>query len=528
MSLGVSDLFTAAAQRHQSGRLAEAETLYRQLLELDPSHVEGLHNLGVLAQQTSRYGLAEDLIGRAIALNDEIAQLHLSLAKALRSQGKLDGAVSSIRRAIALQPELAQAHCELSVVLILLGRSEGARASVKRAIELGPDRAESWIQLGDVHQTFGEMDMARAAFLRALELDPRSAVAVHLLSELLSPDKASAENQAVREHVSRLARSLGQIRPAVRDRALFAMSKVLEDQGDYDGAFAAMARANTLVRARLSFDIAKEERRLEAVARVFDKPLLERLKDSGCDSDRPIFIVGMPRSGTTLVEQIISAHPQVFGAGELLNLPQAIAPRGGGSAYPGWARAMRGDDGLALAQAYLASLPPPPSGEVRVTDKMFANFEHLGLIHLFLPNARIIHCRRDPRDACLSCFAARFSQGQSFTFNLIELGRYWRAYDRLMAHWRAVLPPGRMLEVPYEDVVGDVDTWARRLIAHCGLEWDDACLRFYESDRPVHTASLVQVRRPIYASSVGRWRRFAPHLAPLLKALGEPWANEDT
>jgi tetratricopeptide (TPR) repeat protein len=620
-------MFLAAAQRHQSGHLADAESLYRQVLELDPGHVEGLHNLGVLAQQTGRHGMAEDLIGKAIALNDRIAHFHQSLANTLRIQGKLDecasscqraialkpdfgyahytlaralsglgrldeaaacfrraialeptfadahchlGAIlmgqseldqaarcfrraielkpdladahmnlgimsrelgeldeaaSSIRRAIALQPAFAQAHCELGAVLNLQGQPEDGRASVNRALELGPDRADSWVQLGKVRQTLGEMDLARAAFLRALELDPRSGVAVHLLSGLLSLNEEAAGNHAAREHISRLAADVDQMRPAVRDLAMFAMSKLLEDQGDYDGAFALMAQANALVRARLSFDIAEAERRLEAVARVFDRPWLERLENSGCDSNRPIFIVGMPRSGTTLVEQIISAHPQVFGAGELPNLPRAIEASHGRSTYPGWARTMRIDDGLALAQAYLASLPPSPSGEVRVTDKMLRNFEHLGLIHLFLPNARIIHCRRDPRDVCLSCFAAGFHQGPRFTFDLVELGRFWRAYDRLMAHWRAVLPPGRMLEVPYEDVVEDVEAWARRLIAHCELGWDDACLRFYESGRPVHTASLVQVRQPIYASSVGRWRRFARHLGPLLGALGEPWTN---
>ena len=696
-SASVPDLFAAAIQRHQSGGLAEAEALYRQVLDLDPGHFGGLHNLGVLAQQTGRYAMAEDLIGRAIALNDRIAHFHQSLANTLRIQGKLDecaascqraialkpdyvsahynlalalsglgrpddavacfrraialepdfadahhnlalalkdagrlddaaasfrraialkpdlaeahfylGAIllgqdefdqaarcfrraielkpdladahhnlalasaavgrkdqaaesyrraialkpdfaaahmnlgvalrdlgeldeaaSSIRRAIALQPAFAQAHCQLSAILILQCRPEDARASANRAIELEPERAESWVHLGYVYLTLGEMDMARAAFLRALELDPLSGDAVFYLSGILSIGGQSAEDRAVREHGSRLAAELDHMPPARRVPALFAMSKLLEDRGDYDGAFAFMARANALARADLSFDIAEVERRLAAVARVFDRPLFERLKNSGCDSNRPIFIVGMPRSGSTLIEQIISAHPKVYGAGELLNLPRAMPARIGGSVYPSWVRTMRVADGQAVAQAYLASLPPATSAQVRITDKLVSNFEFLGLIHLFLPNARIIHCRRDPRDMCLSCFAARFGQGgQPFTFDLVELGRYWRAYDRLMAHWRSVLPPGRVLEVPYEEVVDNLEAWAPPLVAHCELDWDDACLRFHESKRAVHTASLAQVRRPIYATSVGRWGRFAPHLTPLLEALGEPWANE--
>jgi hypothetical protein len=186
---------------------------------------------------------------------------------------------------------------------------------------------------------------------------------------------------------------------------------------------------------------------------------------------------------------------------------------------------MTAGDCRLVGQAYLQSLPRAAPGERRITDKWLRNVEHLGLIHLCLPNARIIHCRRDPRDVGLSCFALRFSHGLEFAYDLAELGRYWRAYDQLMAHWRAVLPPGRVLEAPYEAVVEDTDGWARRLIAHCGLEWDEACLRFYESEREVRTASLAQVRRPIYASSVGRWRAFERHLGPLLEALGEPWAS---
>jgi hypothetical protein len=186
---------------------------------------------------------------------------------------------------------------------------------------------------------------------------------------------------------------------------------------------------------------------------------------------------------------------------------------------------MTAPDCRSIGQAYLNGLPPAGPGESRLTDKWLPNFERLGLIHLCLPNARIIHCRRDPRDVCLSCFSIRFSSGQEYAYDLAELGRYWRAYDRLMDHWRAVLPPGRMLEVPYEAVVGDMEAWARRLITHCGLPWDEVCLNFHESGRVVKTASAAQVRRPIYGDSVGRWRRFQSHLGPLLEALGEGGAG---
>jgi hypothetical protein len=286
-----------------------------------------------------------------------------------------------------------------------------------------------------------------------------------------------------------------------------------------------MAGANAIRRASLSFDVVAAEWRLDRIARTFDAPRLAALGGFGHPSDRPIFIVGMPRSGTTLVEQILSAHPQVHGAGEIPILPNWLAAsRGqGGAPYPDWGLTMTGADCANIGQIYLDALPAVPPPKTRITDKWVDNFEHLGLIHACLPNAVIIHCQRDPRDTCLSAFGIRFIEGQPYSYDLAELGRFWRAYDRLMAHWRAVLPPGRMLEAPYEAVVEDVEGWARRLIAHCGLEWDDACLRFYESGRQVYSASFAQVRRPIYTASVGRWRPFARHLGPLLDALGPPW-----
>ena len=727
----VSTLFVAAAQHHQSGRLAEAEALYRQILELDPGHVESLHNLGVLAQQTRRYPMAEDLIGRAITLNGRIAHFHQSLADTLRiqgkldeaaaryrraielkpdfaqahynlalalngqdklaeaassyrraiavkpdfaeahnnlgalltdqgrpdeaeascrraidlrpdfahahfnlalalngqdklaeaassyrrtidlkpdiaeahnnlgaflkDQGKLDEAAASCRRAIALKPDYAEAHNNLGNVLRAQGEFEGAAASYQRAIdlkpgfakahynlgnvlrnqgkleeaaasyrraialkpdfaeaynnlgnalmgrgrieeaavclrqaaELEPGRAEIWFSLGRALAILGELGPARVAMLRAVELDPHAEEAIYTLAGLQPMNDGSREAEAAFVAVSRLANDLDQLGPDRRPPALFAMAKALEARGEFESAFAFMARANAIVRTSLSFDVGDDERRMNTIAKVFDGPLLERLKNVGSASERPIFIFGMARSGTTLIEQILSAHPAVHGAGELLNLTNAIASSHGGSTYTAsWVKALNGADCRALAQTYLDSLPPASPGQARITDKGLANFEHLGLIQLCLPRATIIHCLRDPRDVCLSCYGSFFRQGHKHAFDLVDLGRFWRAYDRLMAHWRAVLPPGRLLEVPYEEVVTDIETWARRVIAHCGLDWDDACLRFHESKREVHTASLAQVRRPIYASSVGRWRPFARHLGPLLDALGEPWSDE--
>ncbi len=316
--------------------------------------------------------------------------------------------------------------------------------------------------------------------------------------------------------------------PRDQSTLLFALGKALDARGEADKAFDCLVRANALHRSSLKFDIAGSARLAAAIAGQFDSALLGRLQGTGSPSEQPVFIVGMPRSGTTLIEQIVSAHPDVHGAGEIGLMPMLVSrfrsPQGKG--YPFLAPELSEADLQSLAEAYLGGIAPGGRGKARITDKTIGNFELLGLIHLCFPNARIIHCRRDARDVCVSCFSTRFSGGHGYAYDLRELGRYWRIYDRLMAHWRAVLPPGRMLEVEYEALVEDLEGSARRLVTHLGLPWNEACLRFHESSRDVATASFAQVRRPIYRGSVGRWRRYAGRLGPLFDALGEPRGPE--
>ncbi|HEY2480868.1 MAG TPA: tetratricopeptide repeat protein [Caulobacteraceae bacterium] len=511
-----------------AGEVGDAAASFRRAIALKPDLAEAHCYLGAILMKQDELDQAATCFRRAIELRPDLADAHYNLALASAALGTPDQAVESYRRAIALKPDFADAHYNLGNILVRLGRVEEGEACLRRASELETGRAEIWFNLGVALAILGELDAARAAQLHAAELDPHAEEAIYALAGLQPMNDGSAEAEAAFAVVSRLADDLDQLAPDKRPPAMFAMAKALEDRGEFDRAFAFMAQANAVVRASLTVDIAAVERRFNTIAKAFDGPLLERLKDAGSADERPIFIFGMPRSGTTLIEQILSAHPAVKGAGELLNLSDAITAQStpGRTTYEALAKTLNGADCRFIAQTYLDSLPPALRGQVRITDKGMANFEHLGLIHLCLPNARIIHCRRDPRDVCLSCYSRRFNNGQGYAYNLVELGRYWRARDRLMSHWRAVLPPGRVLEVSYEAVVEDPEAWSRRLIAHCGLEWDDACLRFHESRRPVNTASLAQVRRPIYASSVGRWRRFARHLGPLLQALGEPWADE--
>jgi hypothetical protein len=277
-------------------------------------------------------------------------------------------------------------------------------------------------------------------------------------------------------------------------------------------------------RKRIAYDEAATLGLFDRLRSVFDRGLFEAHLGGGSRSSLPVFVIGMPRSGTTLIEQILASHPAVHGAGELSEFDrlakQICDARGEAFRLPEGARALEPGDLLRLGESYAAGLQRLAPGAERVTDKMPANFLYAGLIHLALPHARIIHVLREPRDTCLSCYSKLFTEEQNFTYDLGELGRYYRRYTKLMTHWRDVLPDGRMLEIRYEDVIADLEGSARQLIEHCGLDWDPRCIAFHKSQRPVRTASAAQVRRPIYRTSLGRWRAYEPHLAPLLTELG--------
>jgi tetratricopeptide (TPR) repeat protein len=439
-------------------------------------------------------------------------------------QDDLSLAASAYERALALRPDHADAWLNLGAAYRRLERIEDAAACARRVLELKPDDPGGLNNLANVLGAQGRLEEAARCYRRSLEVRPDDPETWYNLVNQQPLNDGSPESEAAFARLSRLAEALDRFTPREQSALLFALGKALDARGETDRAFEALARANALHRSALTFDIAASERLAAAVAERFDPALFARLQGAGSTDERPVFVVGMPRSGTTLVEQIISAHPEVHGAGEIGLLPALVSKIRGpqGTGFPLWAGALAGADLQRLAQAYLDGIAPRGPGKARLTDKTVGNLELLGLIHLILPNARIIHCRRDPRDVCVSCFSTRFSGGHDYAYDLGELARYWRLYDQLMAHWRAVLPPGRIFEVDYEALVEDLEGSARRLIAHLGLEWDDACLRFYESAREVRTASFAQVRRPIYNGSVGRWRRFATHLEPLLKALGEP------
>ncbi|HEX4095708.1 MAG TPA: sulfotransferase, partial [Caulobacteraceae bacterium] len=288
--------------------------------------------------------------------------------------------------------------------------------------------------------------------------------------------------------------------------------------GDPGRAFAHLDQGNRLQRSRLDFDLDEHLAAPLAMARAFDADTIQRLAGAGDPTERPVFIIGMPRSGTTLVEQILASHPRVHGAGELPLMGQLAVrlPRAG----DGLIEALSPGELARLGGEHAARLEALAPEAARITDKLPGNFLFAGLIHLMLPNARIIHCVRDPLDTCFSCYETRFAEGNAFAYDQRELGLHYRAYAQLMEHWRTVLPPDRFTEVRYENVVADLETQARRLLTFCGLDWDESCLDFHQTRRNIWTASAAQVRRPLYGSSVGRARAYEAWLGPLIEALG--------
>jgi hypothetical protein len=303
----------------------------------------------------------------------------------------------------------------------------------------------------------------------------------------------------------------------------FALGKAYADLRDHDRSFEHLLRGNALKRAIASYDEAGTLSLFDRIEAIFTPELVAAKSGFGDPSPVPIFVLGMPRSGTTLVEQIIASHPCVHGAGELKTFNDIIETVRGDDGktipYPAFVSALDGRATAQIGMRYIEAIRRLSPSISHITDKMPSNFFFAGLIHLALPNARIIHTIRDGVDTCVSCFSKLFTAEQNYTYDLAELGRYYVRYERLMAHWRRVLPPGRILDVNYEDVVADLEQNARRIVAHCGLPWDDRCLSFHETARPVRTASAAQVRQPIYKTAIARWRVYGDALVPLLDAL---------
>lgn len=530
------------------GLLDRAELHYGRALALNPAYAEAHSNLAFLLSSQGRYDDAAAAARRAIELSPRLVDAYLNLAeveisrhrhdaalraldmlaafaprhpaalaaraKALRQVERLDEALAFARQAVTLAPKSAEAHNTLAMVLQALGQTGEALEQFEQAELLpGAVAEEALVGRATLLMEAGRRSEALATFDRALEAFPGSVRAL--------AGRADARTfQAGDPDIVALETCLAEgERRSLTDRisAHFALGKAYLDIRDPERAFHHLDAGNRRKRSTFAYDAAASGQWMERVAENFTPDLYARLHAAGEPSALPVFIVGMPRSGTTLIEQIVSSHPQVTGAGELSALRLVVE---GSGLFPATVPGMTGEETARLGREYLSRVTPLAQGRARLVDKMPGNFLYAGLIPLILPGARIIHSRRDPVDTCLSCYTKLFSGEQQFTYDQTELGQFYRRYERLMAHWRKVLPPGCLIEVDYEAVVDNLEDEARRLIDFMGLPWDDACLNFHDNRRVVRTASVNQVRQPIYKTSKGRWQAYADYLGPLLAALG--------
>jgi Tfp pilus assembly protein PilF len=477
------------------------------------------HDAGVGHLSESAWEAARDSFTEAVTLDPMLAEAHMGVAQAHRSLGSWPDAERACRAALEADPRYAKAAHYLGALMVEQDRLAESLPFLQAAVEWGPEVAQHHRDLGVTQLFLGDVENARVRLLKTIELDIHAHEVLYTLIRGMSMDDPAAAT--LMDVVRQLAEQATELPEAERAQVLFSLGKAHEDRREYKEAAEVFARANAVKRASFEWDIGPTLKRFKDIAATFDAGLITRFARQGAPSNRPIFIIGMPRSGSTLVEQILSTHPEVHGAGEIFLMPQLLEGSSGvgGAAYPTWAETMNAADCVSIGQAYLDRMPKGLPGHLRTTDKWLENFEHLGLIAVTMPNAKVVHCHRDPRDQLLSCWSLLFSQNQEYAYDLGELSAYYKGYRALMEHWRAVLPSGMVLEMRYENLVAEPEAQSRRLLAHCGLEWDDSVLRFWESRRPVKSASMFQVREPIYDRSIGRWKPFAKSLAPLFKDL---------
>ncbi len=503
------------------GRLAEAVAPLQRAALLLPYDVDICYNLGEVLLSTGRPAEAQAHLRRALALNPRHVPAHFSLGRALADCAQPAGAEACYRTALALDPTIAEGHNNLGVLLLDQQRFTDAETCFRQALSTKPAFAEAHGNLGLALKEQGRLADAVAAFEVAIALKPDFIHAHFSLSTLTT----LREGQDYLERLEVLQHQAPGLALPTRVRYWFALGKWREDVGQYDASFAAYREGNRLQHGQIPIDEAGEEALTDRIIATFSREYLARPPLAAAAGQPPILIVGMPRSGTTLLEQILASCPGVVGVGEVTDLHEivkAAMPDGDFANYPAAISGMDDAALSALAARYRQALHARAPQAERVVDKLLSNFLFIGLLHRILPGVKIIHAMRHPMDTCFSNYACLFDQSNlNFAYDLGTLGRCYRRYARLMRHWHAVLPAGTILDVRYEDVVADTEGQARRVLDYLGLPWDGNCLAFHRNERKVKTVSAAQVRRPIYRTSLSRWKRYERHLGELRAALGD-------
>ncbi len=533
-------------------RLDEAGTAYREALHIKPEFAEAAHGLGYVLLRQGEWASAIDFFRQALRFNPRIAQACWGLGNAQQMLGNLREALEHYQQALQINPRHAAARLGIGVVLSLAGKQPLAVPHIREAIQLKPGYIDACIALAATLMPLGEPDEAEQLIETALEQDRDN---IELISLAATIDQHKGKLEKARERLAPLVDAgnnevnillawaalcgssdepgaaiplleqrldTGPPLSATGQRNLhFNLGNLYDKNREYRKAFGHYRKGNALKNA--GYDAAAREANVQATIAVYSCERMNTLPRSGTRSGRPVFVVGMPRSGTSLIEQILASHPAVFGAGELIHVIQIAgslqATLDKPQPYPHCVPGLTPAELDVLAQSYLEQIDALSPDAARVVDKMPGNFMYLGLIEQLFPDARIIHSMRDPLDTCLSCYFQDFSRSHPYSYDLRDLGAFYRGYERVMQHWREVLSLP-MLEVQYEELVSDRERVSRQMVDFCGLDWDDRCHDFHKTQRYVATASYDQVRRPLYTSSVSRWKNYAEFLTPLRETLG--------
>lgn len=583
---GAGTLKEQGTQLANQGRLTEAASVFAKILSFNTGDTDALMALGAISGMQGNYHESEKYLGKAIRINPGLAAAHYNLGIAQKRQGKLEEASLSYGKAIACRPDIASYHNNLGNIYMEMQQLDKAVDCFNNALKLEPDSADCYYnlgkvlrarglrqdavnafndalkfrpgfaaalkELGRVHLSLGDVDKAEKCYRTVADTDPGDHGAVSGLAKVLAskhdydhafsilephigeqlPSAAIATAFAdIARHAARREKEAVKLLEQLlqdgiklssddRAQAHFRLGHFSDQIKKYDTAFEHFRKGNELRSCRTGRTVC--EIPVDLISDSFNRDFISTAPVSNHPTDLAVFIVGMPRSGTTLVEQIIASHPRAFGAGELDTLPSLLSsiPQrvGTESLLPEALKLLDQTLVMTLSEKYLAHLKSLSAGAERITDKLPANFINLGLVSLLFPGAHIIHCRRAPLDTCLSCYFQDFAGHHPYATDLEALGRYYRQYERLMKHWGDVLEIN-LLEIDYEDLVNHFEATCKKIIGFCGLEWHHSCLEFHKNTRVVATSSSNQVIKPLYSDAVGRWQHYEKHLGPLIEAL---------